>query len=486
MSSPFENAGSDIKAPACRQERLFNLEEVLRATGGRMGSNHIPGDTPLPRISTDTRTIRPGDLFIPLSGENFNGHNFMEEAFKKGAAYAITSELFPDKDFSPRLITVDDTLKALQNLAKYRRNSFPDLQVIGVTGSNGKSTVKDMLHGILSVSLNTLKTPGNLNNEIGLPLTLLSLKEEHQAVVAELAMRGKGEIYELARILQPQVGVITTIAETHIELLGSIEAIAESKAELLECLPPDGCAILPADSPYFQLLVRHSKAPVISFGYKNQAHVSLLEAEPLGLGGWKAKFKLFAQKITLRVPFPGMHNLFNMLAAIAAARFVGIDPDDIQEGILNIQLSPMRLQIMNAPGDIIILNDAYNASPNSTRAALETLRDLDYPGRKLAVLGDMLELGHESKNGHRMIGEAAAASGLTYLIAVGKDAKIIADSAEASGLKGRVFYFEDKSGAIEKLRSLIKPKDIILFKASRRIQLETMVRELTAPGGEPE
>ncbi|MCD6310103.1 MAG: UDP-N-acetylmuramoyl-tripeptide--D-alanyl-D-alanine ligase [Candidatus Eremiobacteraeota bacterium] len=465
-----------------RSDNLFTLGEVLKVTGGRMAFNSIPGDFPLPGVSIDTRTIKPEELFIPIVGENYDGHDFIDEAFRKGASYSLTSRSIPKNEFSSRIIKVDDTLKALQRLAGFHRARFPDLHVIGITGSNGKSSVKDMIHGMLSVSYNTLKTPGNLNNEIGLPLTLLSIRDEHEAVVAELAMRAKGEIYELARLLKPEVGVITTIAETHIEFLGSLKAIAEAKAELLECLPPDGCAILPADSPYFSLLVRHSRAPVISFGSRKQAHVFLVDAEPLGLEGWKARVRLFVQEISLQVPFLGKHNLVNILAAVSAARFMGIDPDKLQEGINHIRLSPMRLEIQHGPGGIIILNDAYNASPNSTKAALATVRDLDYPGRKIAVLGDMLELGHENESGHRMVGELAAISGLAYLITIGESAKIIAETARKSGLEGRVFSFPDKEQALEKLISLLKPGDLVLFKSSRKLKLETIVKSLIESG----
>ncbi|MBI3947778.1 MAG: UDP-N-acetylmuramoyl-tripeptide--D-alanyl-D-alanine ligase [Armatimonadetes bacterium] len=372
------------------------------------------------------------------------------------------------------LLPVPDTLKALGDLARWYRSRF-DLPVVAVTGSVGKTSTKEMAAAILGERGPTVATQANLNNEIGLPMTLFELESRHVAAVVEMAMRGAGQIAYLAQIARPQIGVVTNIGTSHLELLGSREAIARAKGELLEALPADGAAILPAADPFLPLLRSLSWAPVVTFGFAGEGKPDVVVAE-LSVAATESRFvvEAFGERIPVRLPVPGRHNALNAAAAAAAAWQAGSRAPEITAGLESIRLPGMRMRIVQTPSGATLLDDAYNASPQSMAAALEHLHCL--PGRRrVAVLGDMLELGSESEAGHREVGQHAATVDL--LIAVGERARGIAAGAEDAGLPPeRARWCADADAALAAVRAELRPGDAVLVKASRGMRLETVAQ----------
>jgi UDP-N-acetylmuramoyl-tripeptide--D-alanyl-D-alanine ligase len=446
----------------------FTVRDVVEATGGTVsGAQYLESFT---GVSTDTRTIKPGNLFVALKGENFDGHNFLVQAVDNGAAGVVVSKqdvFVPDKAVS---ITVTDTLQALQSLARFNRLRY-NVPVIAITGSNGKTTTKDMIAAILSVKMNVLKTEANYNNDIGLPLTLLKMGRHHQAAVVEMGMRARGEIKRLAGVAIPTIAVITNVGETHIEILGSLENIAAAKAELVQALSNDGVAILNNDIPLVRQMKELTTARVITYGLKNAA---ALRAKNIRTVEQQTLFDCIAPGATFTVTLPvvGTHNVYDALAAIAVGLQLDLSPDEICEGLRGFTPSGMRLHIEKI-GDYTFINDAYNASPLSMNAAIETLGMLAQ-GRKVAILGDMLELGHVAVDAHRRVGQKLAAEGIQVVITVGELAKHIASSALKEGVDVTVAC-NSHNEAQEALRKLIRPGDTVLIKGSRGMKMETVL-----------
>jgi len=447
----------------------LSRDTVLRATRAR-----VVGSTPetFHGISTDTRQLAPGSLFVALKGEHFDGNDFVGEAFERGAAAALVSREIPR---AGPLLVVSDTLEALGSLAGAHRAPL-DTRVIAVTGSTGKTTTKEMIAAILSQGWRTARTPGNYNNEIGVPLALLDLDACYQAAVVELAMRGKGQIGYLARMARPQVGLITNIGLSHLELLGSREAIAEAKAELLAHLPEDGTAVLNADDDFFTFLKERSPSRVVSFG-RSAADVCPEHIDIAGDG--RVTFSLHASwgahDISLRAA--GRHHALNAAAAAAAAAAAGAPPEWIVAGLEAFEATDMRGRIAEAPGGFTVIDDCYNAAPDSMRVALELLADL--PGnRKWAVLGDMKELGPLAVEWHREVGETAARMGITGLITVGELGRHIAEAARKRLPPQRVIEAADTAGAAQAAAERLQPGDVVLVKGSRAMKMEDIVARL--------
>ncbi|QDR80381.1 UDP-N-acetylmuramoyl-tripeptide--D-alanyl-D-alanine ligase [Sporomusa termitida] len=448
----------------------FSLSEVLKATGGRWtgsGGKFFRG------ISTDTRTVQPGNLFIALAGERFDGHEFAAQAAAKGAAGVVVCR--PVAVANPvAVIEVQDTLSAFQALARLHRSRY-QIPVIGVTGSNGKTTTKDMLAAVLASRFHVLKTEANFNNEIGLPLTLLKLDADHEAAVVEMGMRACGQIRELAEIALPTVGVVTNVGETHMEILGSIENIAAAKAELVEAIGPDDVVVLNADDPHVRAMQHKAQGRVVLYGLGPAATV---RAENIVTGkngdlittfdcaGPRGSFPVILHTV-------GSHNVYNALAAIAAGWELGLLPGDLAAGISSFVPGAMRLEIRNY-GEYTVINDVYNASPLSMAAALDTLAAIG-KGRRIAVLGDMLELGDTAAGSHRRIGQLAAEQGLDIVLTIGPLAEYIAAAAAEHGVK-IVHAFTCHQQAIEMLQCLLQPGDYILLKGSRGMKMETMLK----------
>jgi UDP-N-acetylmuramoyl-tripeptide--D-alanyl-D-alanine ligase len=450
---------------------MMSLAEVIQAVNGE----YYSGDFPLKEISgisTDTRTLKPGELFVALKGDNFNGHNFILQALEKGAHCVLVSEKVEGVP-SEFAIYVPDTLKAYQQLAACYRRKFNNLKVIGVTGSCGKTITKDLIAHLLAAQYRVLKTPGNLNNEIGTPNILVQLKEQHEFLVVEMGMRGRGEVALLAQMAQPHMGVVTNVAESHFERLGSIQAIVDAKSELLDNLLPDGIAVLNADNSWYKELARHVKGEIITFGWQNDARVKLLHYESLGLLGSYLKVKAGDKIVEGRVRLLGKHQVYNLLAAIAAVSPFKLKLDNLEEMLLSFNPTGERMQLKKSKKEFYVLNDAYNSSPLSLSFALQTLSELPVRGRKIAVLGDMLELGDLAVEKHIEAGKWAAQGGIDYLIAVGELAEYIAQSAREQGMpEAQVFYFKDKEAGASFLQKFIQPQDLILLKASRRMAFE--------------
>ncbi len=445
----------------------FTVNEVCLATNAKVSG--LQQREKFTGICTDTRKVQSGDLFICLVGEKFDGHDFIETAINSGAIGIVVSRNDVIVPEHVTMFVAADTLLALQDLARCHRKRFT-IPVVAITGSNGKTTTKDMTSAVLASKFTVLKTEANYNNEIGLPLTLLQLTNQHEVAVVEMGMRGKGQIQQLAAIALPTVAVITNVGETHIELLGSIEEIAAAKAELLTFIPEDGVSILNADNPYVLNMANMVKNRILLFGLEQGD----IRAENIHTNIAGVNFEChFAKKAFMaHIPAFGRHNIYNALTAIAVGLELGLDSDAICRGLYAFQASPMRLHMEERNGYVVI-NDAYNASPASMTAAIDTLVEVAN-GRKVAVLGDMLELGHIAVEAHRQIGEKLAQCNIDIVVTVGPLAMHIVDAASDQGVKVAVACHSHDE-ASEFLKKIIEPGDTVLIKGSRGMKMENMV-----------
>ena len=455
----------------------ISVQKVIGAVNGRL----LAGDpvSTITGVSTDTRTIRPGELFFALKGENADGHAYVPKAIEAGAGVVISDESSLPGGTNTIAIKVEDPLWALGDLAKYYRSLFK-VRVVGITGSVGKTTTKEMLTAILEQKWKVLKNKANYNNEIGLPLTLFELDRSHEVAVLEMAMRGLGEIQRLASIAKPEIGVITNIGISHIERLGSQGAIADAKAELLGELPPDGVAILNAEDGYFEVIKDKFCGKVVSFGSSKSADVIGARIKCLDEGQYRFVLLISGQgALEVTLPIMGHHNVYNALAAAAAANQLGLDLPAIRAGLETVTPPDMRMELTRTKGGLAVLNDAYNASPASVIAALRTLQALKGYDRKVAVLGDMLELGDYARKAHEDVGRALVESGVKKLIVVGKLAGSIADGARAAGIPNdAVKSYETSAEAAKKIKSHLRAGDAVLVKGSRAVKMEAIVRAL--------
>jgi len=462
----------------------LSIKDILAASGGHFeGESHVP--LQVGGISTDSRTIRPGDLYAPLVGKKFDGHAFLGQALRSGAAVALAAKSAleslrneSDVDMS-RVIVVDDTLAAYHQIAAHYRRKF-DIPVVGITGSNGKTSTKDLAAAVLATHFeHVLKTPENLNNEFGVPQTVFRIDEATGAAVIEMAMRLQGEIRPLARIAYPRVAIITNIGEAHLERLGSRENIADTKAEVLEEMDPGGTAILPRDSEFFDRLAGKARGKVLSFGIHEASDVRVLSSEPQGMRALHVVLDLCGTRVDLSAPVIGLHNATNLAAAVAAGHVLGISMHRLKSFAMNFQSSGRRLEPTSTKSGFMILNDVYNASPASMRAALETLRALPARGRKAAILGDMYELGPEEVAMHRAVGRLAASS-VDLLVTVGSLGEEIA-RAGAEESTSPVRHAADRADAAAIVRDWAREGDVVLVKASRGMHLDEVVRLLEEP-----
>jgi UDP-N-acetylmuramoyl-tripeptide--D-alanyl-D-alanine ligase len=458
----------------------LTVEEVLKATEGKLVAGSL-GDK-LYGVCIDTRALKPGDLFIPLKGET-DGHSYIPDAIKGNAAGVLFDKDY--KDGKPVkqsddcfAIEVDDTLKALQDIAGYYRGKLR-IRVVAITGSTGKTTTKDMISCVLSQKYKIASTERNFNNEIGVPLTIFRAEESTEVLVVEMAMRGRGQIKELTEIAKPDLGVVTNVGQAHIELLGSEQAIAEAKSELIEAIPEGGVVVLNADDLWTTFVSSCARSKITEYGITaGDVRAEKIEADELG----RARFRLImhdGDAYTVRLPIPGRHNVYNALAASAVASELGLNADQIRIGLSNCKLSSMRMEVFSTIDNVLILNDAYNANPTAMQAALATLMDVKTEGRRVAVLGDMLELGRLAVEAHKSIGEVVASLGVEFLIAVGAESQVMAESAVRSGMIPKtVITCADADAAAQVLKQLIEPGDIVLVKASRAVGLEAVVKAL--------
>ena len=415
-------------------------------------------------IQTDTRILQPGEVFLALRGEKFDGHDFVPTAIAQGAIVAIVDHHYENPGFP--VLRVKDTLKAYQQIAKWWRESFA-IPVIGITGSVGKTTTKELISAVLATKGKVHKTYGNFNNEIGVPKTLLELTKQDNFAVIEMAMRGRGQIAELTEITKPTIGVITNVGTAHIELLGSEEAIAEAKCELLATMPNDSIAILNYDNPLLmETAAKFWQGKVISYGFSGgDIQGELTDNETVEVAGMR-----------LPLPLPGRHNATNFLAALAVAKVLEIDWQLLQSGIM-VNMPTGRSQRFTLPNDVVILDETYNAAPEAMLAALQLLADT--PGkRKIAVLGAMKELGERSPELHRKVGEMVKNLHLDGLLVLvdGQDAEIIANSADNISCE----CFTNHADLVTRLKTFMQTGDRLLFKAAHSVGLDRVVNQLRA------
>ncbi len=448
----------------------FTLQEVEKATGGRL-LYPVVDDSVFSQVETDTRAITEGALFVALKGETFDGHDYVLQAKERGAAGAVVAEERPEyKQEGFAVVIVTDTRKAYQDLARFHRRRF-SIPVIAVTGSVGKTSTRSMIAAVLSQKYRVLQTEKNFNNEIGLPKTLLQLTPEHEACVVEMGMRGLGQIAELAAIAEPDIGVVTNVGKSHIELLGSQDNIARAKSELVRALSEDGVAILNQDDSYVAAMADLCRGKVVGYGIESNAAIraSRVVCSEKGL---RFACRCFDQVMDIHMPLIGSHNVYNALAAIAVGRVLGLTEHQLQKGLSEYRGMPMRQELIHL-GEYTFINDAYNANPASMSEALKSLALLT-KGRKIAVLGGMLELGDWTVREHEKIGAEAVELGLDALITMGSPASYIADAARKNGL-GAVYTAQDHAGAADCLRQIIQPGDTVLLKGSRGFAMEKIL-----------
>ncbi len=452
----------------------LKIAEVIKATNGKL----IYGDDEIlvSGISSDSRTIKEGELFIPIIGERFDGHDFISEAFKKGASACITNKTIKGTK-EKVIVLVNDTTKALGDLAQYYRMKFK-IPLVAITGSVGKTTTKDMAASVLGQKLNCLKTQGNFNNEIGLPFTLLNLDNFHEAAVIELGMRGFGEIKRLSMIAQPDIALITNIGISHMERLGSKQNILKAKLEILEGLNEKGILVLNGDDSLLRALDGLTEYDIRFYGIMDKADYNAYDIKSQGERGTVFNTVIEGYEYQVYVPLPGMHNIYNALAAIAVGIELNIPPEAVINGIAEAKASELRLNIMEI-GDIKVINDAYNACPDSMKASLDILSEAEGKNKKIAVLGDMLELGENEKNEHVEIGRYAAGKNIDLIVTVGQIALHIARGAVEAGFeKSLVYTFENTDGALLFLYENIEKNDVILIKGSRYMKMEYIIEKL--------
>ena len=427
------------------------------------------------RVSTDSRTLQTGDLFVPLRGENFDGHKFVEQASERGAVGAMVEESWKgatSKCFA--VIRVPDTLLGYQHLAANYRRSLP-LKVIAITGSNGKTSTKDFVAATLSRGFRVTKTEGNFNNHVGLPQSMLAASSSDEIAVWEIGMNHPGEIAALSKLAMPDAAIITNVGLAHIEFMGSREAIAAEKGALAEAVGADGTVILNADDPFSQGIAEQTRAKVIFAGIENGSiHANEVSQSPTGC---EFTIREGAHRCRAQLPVPGIHMVQNAMLAVAAGRAFGLSLEDCAAGLASTPLTKARLQIKEING-IQFIDDSYNANPDSMRAALRTLVELDTDGRRIAVLGQMSELGEESERRHREVGKAAAAFGIDELIAVGAAGVEMANAAQKAGLRKSISVAAAEDAA-ELLAETASPGDLILVKGSRSARMERVLEALS-------
>ncbi|TLM65815.1 MAG: UDP-N-acetylmuramoyl-tripeptide--D-alanyl-D-alanine ligase [Deltaproteobacteria bacterium] len=455
----------------------FDVRTVAAVTGGQI--LHNGADVPIHGFSTDSRTLQAGDLFIPLRGERFDGHDYLAQAVRHGAAACLSEEVVVGLNIP--VVQVRDTLQALGDLAHAVRREFAG-PVVGVTGTSGKTTTKEMLAAILERTGPGLKSAGNFNNLVGVPLTLFGFQPEHRWAVIEMGMSARGEIARLAQIAAPQIGIITNVGAGHLQQLGGISGVARAKGELFIHLPAGGTAIVNVDDPQIGQLPLANGVRRVLFGTAPAAQVragDVVASE--GTVGFT--LHLPGSEQAVRLPVPGRHNVLNALAAAAAAWVLEVPVDDIAAGLGEFKPCPGRMELIELPGDLLLLEDSYNANPLSMRAALDALHDLGRPGRRIAILGDMLELGPTAGDLHREVG-ALVAKRADWLFTLGDLAHEIARGAAESGLPGeRIVSAASVEELTARLRPLLQPGDRLLIKGSRGMRMERISAQLS--GTEP-
>lgn len=441
----------------------MKVKEILEATQGTLLYGDIESE--ISSFTQDTRRIQPGDMYIPLIGEVFDGHDFIDDAFLAGAGSIITAK---ERDYPTDkiIIKVEDTLKALQDMAHYLRMHRP-VKVVAITGSVGKTSTKDMIASVVETKFKTLKTLGNYNNQIGLPLTILRLKDE-EVMVLEMGMNNLGEIHELSKIACPDLAVITNVGTAHIGNLGSRENILKAKLEIIDGMKQDGKLIVNFDN---DMLHNYAlKNDVITFGVENEADYHAKDVVSIP---HLSTFKWQNHLVTVNVP--GSHFVVNALSAIAVGDQLGIEPEKIVEGIQSFELTKKRMDFYELEQQMTLIDGTYNANLDSMMSSIDVLSKSE--GRKVAILADMLELGEFSEDLHRQVGNALVKKGIDLALCIGKESRFIEDSAKRNGMKN-VYHFKDNQSAINHLEQYLQAGDTILVKGSQGMHLIEITKYL--------
>jgi UDP-N-acetylmuramoyl-tripeptide--D-alanyl-D-alanine ligase len=464
----------------------IKLTELVRVVEGETPNSTPITDQLLGGISIDSRKVEPNNVFVAIPGEQFDGHSFIGDAVNKGAKTVVIDR--EKKDIVPpevygksAVIMVSDTKKALRDVALWYRNKFR-LPVVAITGTNGKTTTKDMIARVLSSKLRVLKSPESYNNLIGVPLTLFQLDPGYEALVLELGMSSPGEISILTKICQPQIGVITNIGPAHLESMQSMQRIAKAKFELPDNMPSPKTLVLNADDRILAKRITPAEPDekVISFGVKKKADFTADRIEANGNGYISFRVN---QNTQVKLSLLGWHNVYNALAAFAVGRLLGVEESKIKEKLESFSPSKLRMELVTID-NVRIINDSYNANPVSMEKALETLKSIRTFGKKIAVLGDMLELGDTGMDFHLQLGRKVVQSGVNLLITIGELARFIGEGAREAGLRSNdVINFENNQEASLYLLENLKPGDLVLVKGSRKMRTEEIVLSLRSQYG---
>lgn len=458
----------------------FLMRDIVSATRGILSG--AAGHEIVDGVSTDSRCIEPGNLFVALKGETYDGHEYADESVKKGASAILIQK--DRNDIIGRLhkpvavVMVDDTLEALGDIARFWRSQF-SVPVIAVTGSAGKTTTKDMIAAIMERTIKVLKSRGNFNNLVGLPLSLLEMRNDHDAAIVEMGTNHPGEIRTLAAIARPTVGVVINVGPAHLEGFGTIDAIGEEKSSLLFSLATDGTAIVNADDEVLGKFTRGLRRRVVTFGIKHAADVRAHAIAVRGAEGMRFSLAIGGAIREVDIPVVGFHNVYNALAAVAAASTMGADSDDVCEGLAGFTPPSGRMTVMLLKNGVYLVDDSYNANPVSMKEALETLSSLQGQSSVYVIMGDMLELGGQGETLHEEIGELCGSMGVRKLFCYGEYSPAVARGARKAGMTEIEFI-----GAIEpdtvaaELTAYTRRGDWILIKGSRKMRMERYVGSL--------
>lgn len=446
----------------------FTLKQIAEITGGKYIGPEELLDTAINAVTIDSRAVEPGCLFVPIVGERFDGHSFISAAVEKGAIAALAHR---KGEWGCPIIEVDSTDDAFRAIAGAYRAGF-DIPVIGITGSVGKTTTKELVSSVLSQRFDTLKNQGNLNNQTGVPITLLRLRENHGAAVVEMGTNHFGEIASLADIVRPTIGVITNIGESHIEYLGSRDGILREKCDIFKNIGTDGYAIVNGDDDKLRTL-RGKLNHLITYGFDSENDIRACEVEDRGLEGSSFTAVYGGEALRLMVPAPGRHMIMNAMCAMAVGMALGMNGEEIAAGVAAYTPAAGRMDIIKC-SSITVLSDAYNASPTSMKGSIDIACMAE--GRKVLILGDMLELGNNGPDYHYQVGRHAAGKGADLLLSVGTLSREINRGAAEGGMETR--HFADRESLLKELGSIIRSGDTVLVKASHSMGLDAVAEYL--------
>jgi UDP-N-acetylmuramoyl-tripeptide--D-alanyl-D-alanine ligase len=457
----------------------LTLEEVIKAIGAEAVEPLPAHLKAFPKISIDSRSIQPGEAFFAIKGQRFDGHDYLEEALRRGATVAVVAKTsrLEDSRRGCLLLRVPDTTKALQRLGSYVRQLW-GRRLLAITGSMGKTTTKAFIATLLSQSFRVFQSPGNFNNEIGVPLSLLRLESHHDFAVLELGMNHPREIATLSRICTPDAAMITNVAPVHLEFFSDLDSIAEAKAEILEALGEGGEFFYNADDPKVRAIARRHRGTVLSFGFDESAQVRVANDQFSSLSEMRFEIQTPDALLAAVVPFVGKHLLYDIVAAVAVASYYGLSSEEIEAGLTQLRSLPMRGETITL-GEITIRDESYNSNPTAVECLLDTLFQVKGYKRTILVLGDMLELGRESPALHYRVGQSVSRLKPERLITVGDESKMIQLGATDNGLEeARCVHFEKATQAAEFLQDLLQAGDLVVVKGSRGIRMDQLVEAL--------